>query len=98
MEIKQVLDYLPTAEEFKQAYVYVLIAKAKHCMELRVKLSSLTLLKRIIIWWDSYKLMFHFLVHFFGSFFVLKALFIFSIIIIDVIIFDIIIKTLYSFI
>ncbi|PVD21213.1 hypothetical protein C0Q70_19382 [Pomacea canaliculata] len=36
MEIKQVLDYLPTAEEFKQAYVYVLIAKAKHCMELRI--------------------------------------------------------------
>ncbi|KAK7115409.1 integrator complex subunit 8-like [Littorina saxatilis] len=32
-EIRQGLEYLPDAE-FKQAYVFVLIAKARHCMDL----------------------------------------------------------------
>nr|KAG5712950.1 hypothetical protein BaRGS_021744 [Batillaria attramentaria] len=34
-EIRQGLVYLPDAE-FKQAYVYVLIAKARHCMDLSI--------------------------------------------------------------
>ena len=36
-EIRQGLEFLPDAE-FKQAYVFVLIAKARHCMDLSVRI------------------------------------------------------------
>ena len=38
-EIRQGLEYLPDAE-FKQAYVFVLIAKARHCMDLSVRIMN----------------------------------------------------------
>ena len=38
-EIRQGLEYLPDAE-FKQAYVFVLIAKARQCMDLSVRIMN----------------------------------------------------------